>query len=209
MSTDGTAGTSTVAASAAHRMVEDEPPQLTLIAGREPGARGNVVVRGGCVLHGGRVNDMEHLLVRAARAAAEHRRTVGEGPVAPELSPEDIRAAFAGPLPDEPADPHDVLSRLLAAADGAIMGTAGPRYFGFVIGGALPAASAADVLTTGWDQAAYNEVLSPAAGAAERAAGGWAKELLGLPTQSSVAFVTGAQAGNTVGLASLEAPEPE
>ncbi|MDX6301151.1 MAG: hypothetical protein QOF53_2365 [Nocardioidaceae bacterium] len=112
-----------------------------------------------------------------------------------------IQAAFAGPLPDGPTDPDEVLTKLLLAADGAITGTAGPRYFGFVIGGALPAASAADVLTTGWDQAAYNEVLSPAAGAAERAAGGWVKELLGLPTESSVAFVTGAQAGNTVGLA--------
>jgi glutamate/tyrosine decarboxylase-like PLP-dependent enzyme len=89
----------------------------------------------------------------------------------------------------------------LLAADGAITGTTGPRYFGFVIGGALPAASAADVLTIGWDQAAYNEVLSCAAGAAERAAGAWATELLGLPSGSSVAFVTGAQAGNTVGLA--------
>ena len=117
------------------------------------------------------------------------------------MSREQIRAAFAVPLPDEPTDPDDVLTKLVGAAEGAITGTAGPRYFGFVIGGALPAASAADVLTTGWDQAAYNEVLSPAAGAAERAAGSWAKELLGLPTQSSVAFVTGAQAGNTVGLA--------
>jgi glutamate/tyrosine decarboxylase-like PLP-dependent enzyme len=117
------------------------------------------------------------------------------------VSLEDIRAAFAGPLPDGPTDPDEVLTKLLLAADGAITGTAGPRYFGFVIGGALPAASAADVLTTGWDQVAYNEVLSPAAGAAERAAGGWAKELLGLPVESSVAFVTGAQAGNTVGLA--------
>ncbi len=153
------------------------------------------------MLHGDRVNDVEHLLIRAARAAAEHRRTVGERSVAPSTPPEQIRAAFAVPLPDDPTDPDDVLTKLLAAAEGAITGTAGPRYFGFVIGGALPAASAADVLTTGWDQAAYNEVLSPAAGAAERAAGGWAKELLGLPAESSVAFVTGAQAGNTVGLA--------
>lgn len=160
-----------------------------------------MVVRGQCVLHGDRMTDVQRLLIRAARAAAEHRRTVGEHSVAPSMSPEHIRAAFAGPLPDEPTDPDDVLTKLLLAADGAITGTAGPRYFGFVIGGALPAASAADVLTTGWDQAAYNEVLSPAAGAAERAAGGWAKELLGLPTDSSVAFVTGAQAGNTVGVA--------
>ena len=117
------------------------------------------------------------------------------------MSPEHIRAAFAGPLPDGPSDPDDVLTRLLEAAEGAITGTVGPRYFGFVIGGALPAATAADFLTTGWDQAAYNETLSPAAGAAERAAGGWAKELLGLPSDASVAFVTGAQAANTVGIA--------
>jgi glutamate/tyrosine decarboxylase-like PLP-dependent enzyme len=160
-----------------------------------------VVVRCQWVLHGDEMSDVEHLLVRAARAAAEHRRTVGERPVTPRMSPEDIRAAFAGPLPEVPTDPDDVLTKLLLAADGAITGSAGPRYFGFVIGGALPAASAAEILTTGWDQAAYNEVLSRAAGAAERAAGAWAKELLGLPAESSVAFVTGAQAGNTVGLA--------
>jgi glutamate/tyrosine decarboxylase-like PLP-dependent enzyme len=143
----------------------------------------------------------EDLFVRAARAAAQHRATVGDRPVATRRSLEDIRAAFAGPLPDGPTDPDEVLTRLLDAAEGAITGTAGPRYFGFVIGGALPAASAADMLTTGWDQPAYNEVLAPAAGAAERAAGAWAKELLGLPLEASVAFVTGAQAGNTVGLA--------
>jgi glutamate/tyrosine decarboxylase-like PLP-dependent enzyme len=147
------------------------------------------------------MTDLEQLLVRAAQAAAEHRATVGDGPVTPRRTPEEIRAAFAGPLPHGPVDPDEVLTRLMQAADGAIMGTAGPRYFGFVIGGALPAATAADILTAGWDQAAYNEALSPAAGAAERAAGGWAKDLLGLPAESSVAFVTGAQAGNTVGLA--------
>ncbi len=147
------------------------------------------------------MSDLEQLLVRAARAAAEHRRTVGRRPVVPQSSPEQVRAAFAGPLPDGPTDPDAVLTALLQAADGSVTGTVGPRYFGFVTGGALPAASAAEVLATGWDQAAYNEVLSPAAGAAERAAGGWVKELLGLPAESSVAFVTGAQAGNTVGLA--------
>jgi glutamate/tyrosine decarboxylase-like PLP-dependent enzyme len=147
------------------------------------------------------VTDHEELLVRAARAAALHRRTAGERPVAPTRPTDGVRRAFARPLPDGPTDPDDVLTELLAAAEDSTTGTVGPRYFGFVIGGALPAASAADILTTGWDQPAYNETLSPTAGAAERAAGDWAKALLGLPGGSSVAFVTGAQAGNTVGLA--------
>jgi glutamate/tyrosine decarboxylase-like PLP-dependent enzyme len=147
------------------------------------------------------MDDLERLLTRAARTAATHRRTVGERPTVPERSADDIRSAFAGPLPEEPADPERVLDELLAAADGAIVGSVGPRFFGFVTGGALPAATAADMLATGWDQAAFNEVLAPAAGAAEDAAATWLKELLGLPATASTGFVTGAQAGNTVGLA--------
>ena len=147
------------------------------------------------------MDDLERLLTRAARTAAAHRRTVGEGPMVPERCVADIRSAFAGPLPQDPTPPERVLDELLAAADGSIVGSVGPRFFGFVIGGALPAATAADVLALGWDQAAFNEVLSPAAGAAEQAAGTWLKELLGLPASASTGFVTGAQAGNTVGLA--------
>ena len=81
------------------------------------------------------------------------------------------------------------------------MGSAGPRFFGFVVGGALPAATAADILATGWDQCAFNAVLSPAAAVAEQVAGTWLKELLGIPSTSSVGFATGAQGANTVGLA--------
>ncbi len=147
------------------------------------------------------MDDLERLLTRAARTAATHRRTVGDRPIVPARSADDIRAAFGGQLPEHPVDPERVLDELLAAADGSIVGSAGPRFFGFVTGGALPAATAADVLALGWDQAAFNEVLAPAAGAAEHAAGTWLKELLGLPSTASTGFVTGAQAGNTVGLA--------
>jgi glutamate/tyrosine decarboxylase-like PLP-dependent enzyme len=142
----------------------------------------------------------QHLLVRAARAAAEHRDTVGNGPVTLGGREEALRA-FGGPLPDGPTAPEQVVDELIAAAEGTIVGTVGPRYFGFVIGGASPAATAADILAVGWDQNAFSPVLSPAADGAERAAGGWVKDLLGLPAESSVGFVTGAQAGNTVGLA--------
>src|SRR5262245_2663727 len=81
------------------------------------------------------------------------------------------------------------------------MASAGPRYYGFVIGGSLDAALVADVITSGWDQCAFNEALSPAAIAFEDVAGGWLKEILGLPSSASVGFATGAQAANTIGLA--------
>src|SRR5207302_10590106 len=84
--------------------------------------------------------------------------------------------------------------------------TTGPRYFGFVVGGALDAASAADILTTGWDQPAFNAVTSPAAAVVEDVAGTWLKELLGLPAHASFGFVTGGQAANTVWLAAARHP---
>src|SRR5690606_1661333 len=112
-----------------------------------------------------------------------------------------VRAAFCQPLPQLGSSPSKVLDELVAAASGGLVATAGPRFFGFVVGGALPSATAADVLAAGWDQCAFNAVLSPAALAAEEAAGRWLKELLGIPASASVGFVTGAQAANTVGLA--------
>ncbi len=147
------------------------------------------------------MSDLEDLFVRAARAGARHRETVGDRPVAGTASREDAWAAFGGSLPDDPTSDDQVIDELLAAADGHLVGTVGPRYFGFVVGGSTPAAAAADLLAVGWDQNAFNPVLSPAAEAAERGAGGWVKDLLGLPRGASVGFVTGAQAANTVGIA--------
>ena len=108
---------------------------------------------------------------------------------------------FDSALPADPTPPAAVLDDLVAAADPGITATVGPRYFGFVIGGALPAATAADMMALGWDQIAFNATLSPASIAAEQVAGRWAKELLGIPASASVGFVTGAQEANTVGLA--------
>ncbi|WP_347355130.1 aminotransferase class V-fold PLP-dependent enzyme, partial [Intrasporangium sp.] len=125
----------------------------------------------------------------------------GERPVQPVTDRAALEQALGGPLPDAPTPPSQVIEQLVTATAPGIMGTVGPRFFGFVTGGALPAASAADILAVGWDQCAYNEVLSPAAAAAERAAGTWLKDLLHLPAGASVGFVTGAQATNTVGLA--------
>ena len=115
----------------------------------------------------------------------------------------DIDAARAalGPLPDGPTQAADVIEELCGAVEPLLVSTTGPRFFGFVVGGALDAATAADMLTTGWDQPAFNAVTSPAAALAEDVTGGWLKELLGLPSAASFGFVTGAQAANTVGLA--------
>ena len=95
----------------------------------------------------------------------------------------------------------EVIAELIDRATPGLMASSGPRYFGFVVGGSLDAALAADLLTSGWDQAAFNEALSPASLAFEDVAGAWLKDLLRIPSSASVGFVTGAQAANTVGLA--------
>lgn len=147
------------------------------------------------------MDETEDLLRQAAADAAAYRASLPDRPVAGRTDPAVVRAAFGGQLPADPTPPTQVLDELRAAADAGLVATAGPRFFGFVIGGSLPAATAADVLATGWDQCAFNAVLSPAAIAAEEAAGGWLKDLLGIPNAASVGFVTGGQAANTVGLA--------
>ncbi len=144
---------------------------------------------------------LPNLLSRAADAAAEYRVSLTERPVAPMIGAAALRAAFGGPLPADPTPPEKVLEQLIRAAEPGLVASAGPRFFGFVVGGSLPAATAADILAVGWDQLAFNAVSSPAASVAEEVAGGWLKELLGIPPGASVGFVTGAQAANTVGLA--------
>lgn len=141
------------------------------------------------------------VLVHAAQLAARYRRDLDDRPVHPmEVTVESLRKAL-GDLRDEPAAPTDVVDELVAALDHAMVSSSGPRYFGFVVGGTLEAAAAADVLTTGWDQPTYNALSAPAAAAAEEVAGSWLKDLLRLPDDASFGFVTGGQGANTVGLA--------
>ncbi len=151
---------------------------------------------------GGGLMELEKLFVRAARAAARHRRH-GRRPTRRRYGVARGRLEGVRPGGCQRARRHRRRwsTSCSSAAEGHLVGTVGPRYFGFVIGGSTPAATAADMLAVGWDQNAFNPVLSPAAEAAERAAGGWVKDLLGLPDGASVGFVTGAQAANTVGIA--------
>ncbi|MDQ3952803.1 MAG: aspartate aminotransferase family protein, partial [Actinomycetota bacterium] len=105
----------------------------------------------------------------------------------------ELLDAFGGPLPDDPADPSEVVRHLAEAADAGIVARSSGRFFGFVEGGVLPAALAADWLTSVWDQNPGYYVLSPAAAAAEEVVAGWLLDLLGLPATASVGFTTGAQ----------------
>jgi glutamate/tyrosine decarboxylase-like PLP-dependent enzyme len=139
-------------------------------------------------------------LRRAAEIVAAYREGLSGARVTPTASRADVRAAL-GALPDGPTSPGDVLSELVETATPGLMTSAGPRYFGFVIGGSLDAALVADVITSGWEQNAFNEALSPAGIAFEDVAGTWLKEILGLPETASVGFATGCQGANTVGLA--------
>ncbi len=112
-----------------------------------------------------------------------------------------LRAMLGGPLPNEPTPAVDVIASLVAAAEPGLVTTTGPRYFGFVTGGALPAAMAADWLASAWDQNAALYVMSPAAAVVEEVAGAWLVDLLGLPASASVAFTTGCHMANATALA--------
>ncbi len=147
------------------------------------------------------MDDLRAGLTRAVDTIVEYREGLAESHVAPIATRASVREAL-GDLPDDPTRLDQVIDELITAASPGLMASAGPRYYGFVIGGSLDAALVADVITSGWDQCAYNVALSPAAIAFEDVAGGWIKELLGLPDTASVGFATGGQSANTVGLAS-------
>ena len=144
---------------------------------------------------------MEELLAEAASRAARYVSTIGSRRVAP--LPEDVArlAALAGPLPEESCDPGKILELLDDFGSPATVATTGARYFGFVIGGTLPAALAAHWLAGAWDQNACLTVMSPVAAKLEEIAAQWLLDLFGLPAASGVGFVTGATMANFTALA--------
>jgi glutamate/tyrosine decarboxylase-like PLP-dependent enzyme len=141
------------------------------------------------------------LLALAADLAARYLETLPSRPVGRPVDAAALRATLGGTLPDDGVDPQTVIRELARDADPGLVASAGPRYFGFVIGGALPAALAADWLTAAWDQDAGNYVSAPAAAVVEEVAASWLLDLLDLPRSSSVGFVTGATMANFTGLA--------
>jgi glutamate/tyrosine decarboxylase-like PLP-dependent enzyme len=147
------------------------------------------------------MDELRDLFELTSELAAEFYESLDTRPVFPLASPAELRAAFSAPLPLEPTDPRTVIAELAAASDPGLVAEPGGRYFGFVIGGAVPASIAADWLTSAWDQNAGLYVGGPAAAVVEEVAGAWLLELLDLPRDASFGFVTGGQMANFTALA--------
>ena len=141
------------------------------------------------------------LLDRIAGLARDFLDTLPHRPVGARADLLSLRKALGGALPSAGADAATVIEHLAAAAEPGLVASAGPRYFGFVIGGSLPAALAADWLAAAWDQDAGLYACGPAAAVVEEVAAAWLLDLFALPPTASVGFVTGGQMANFTGLA--------
>ena len=140
-------------------------------------------------------------LRRAAALAEDHLAGLADRGVGALTGYEDVLAALDEPLPEDGEDATDVVERLAQVIGPATVASPGPRYFGFVTGGALPAALGADWLASAWDQNGFTRTSSPAAAAVETAAERWVVEALGLPLDAAVGFTTGATMANFTGIA--------
>ncbi len=141
---------------------------------------------------------LEHALQHALR----HLEGLDTRPVNATADLAQLRARFDRPLPDGGTSPAQVIEELVRYAEGGILRSAGGRFFGWVIGGSLPAALAADWLTSAWDQNAAIHACGPATAVIEEVTGAWLKDLFGLPGSASFAFVTGTQMAHLTCLAS-------
>lgn len=141
------------------------------------------------------------LLRKTCDLALEFVDGLDARPVGPPVDPAGLLSSVGGVLPVEGEEPERVVQRLSQAVERGLVASAGPRYFGFVIGGSLPAAVAADWLTSVWDQNAFSFVASPAAAAVEETVRSWLIDLFGLAPETSLGFTTGCTMSNFTALA--------
>jgi glutamate/tyrosine decarboxylase-like PLP-dependent enzyme len=139
------------------------------------------------------------------RAAFEHAAAfvsgLGARPVAAREEAPALRQLLGGDLPEMPADASAVIESVVSGMEPGLLGTSTGRFFGWVIGGALPVGIAADWLASCWDQNAAAYATSPASSVVEEVCGAWLKALLGIPAEASFAFVTGCQMAHATALA--------
>ena len=144
---------------------------------------------------------MDELLRSTAERAIRYVNDLPERRVAPDAAALAGLERFDEPLPDGPGDPERVIALLDEAGSPATVATAGPRFFGYVVGGSHPVSLAANWLAAAWDQNAHSFAISPVAATLEQVAQRWLVELLGLPSTAVGGFVSGATMANLTGLA--------
>ena len=147
------------------------------------------------------MTDERALLSRTAELATRYLESLDTRPVRPDADYATMLKAVDRPIPDDGIDALAVVEELTAVAEPGLTAMGSGRYFGFVIGGALPSAVAADWLVSAWDQNAGLAQPTPALSALEAVTGRWVLELLGMPPHSSFAFVTGCQMAHVTSLA--------
>jgi glutamate/tyrosine decarboxylase-like PLP-dependent enzyme len=137
----------------------------------------------------------------AFRFAHEYIENLDATPVGAAADLQSLREQLRKPLTNGGMPPEQVIAELARDAKAGLIGTGTGRFFGWVIGGAVPAALGADILASVWDQNAGLYATAPAAAIAEEIAGAWLKEILGLPSHASFALVTGCQMAHVTCLA--------
>ena len=145
--------------------------------------------------------DYASALDRAAAHARSWLTTLPDRPVPFQADADAIRVRLGESLPEDPADPAEVVDTLAGAVEPGLLAIPSGRFYGWVMGGTLPAALAADWLTSAWDQNTGMRIATPGTAAVEEVAGVWLLDLLGLPPGSDVGFTTGATMANFTGLA--------
>lgn len=148
-----------------------------------------------------RVEAYSAALDRAATHARAWLASMPDRRVPPRAGADDLQGRLGGPLPEGPTDPAAVVDLLAEFVEPGLMAMPSGRFFGWVIGGTLPAALAADWLVSAWDQNSGMRFATPGTVAAEEGAAAWLLDVLGLPAGADVGFVTGATMANFTGLA--------
>jgi len=145
--------------------------------------------------------DFRPTLQIALEESLIHLESLNESPVVASASLAELRQRLAKPLAQEGVPAEQVVRELVRDTAGGHIGCAGGRFFGWVVGGSLPAALAADWLTSAWDENCTLFASGPATAVVEEVSGEWLKEILGLPARASFGFVTGCQMAHTTCLA--------
>lgn len=138
------------------------------------------------------MNFNQELYEYVLNAAKSFENSLATRPVTPNDDVMNTLNAFNQPLSDQGTDAYSVIKMLNEVGEPGVVSSRGGRYYGFVTGGAMPVAVAANWLAATWDQNAGPSVMSPTAAKLEEVAGGWVLDMLNLPSTSGFGFVTGA-----------------